>query len=303
VCEDEFDPSRLNMAGQNGNTWIASGHQYPVCKIIFLPKDLNSGFPLACWFIGNHRVRSGKVPRDRGRGRGHQPILHPAQLNTLALLHGGGSGQKDGLLRPQIRGGRSAGKGKHLFNGRFERPREAQGDSGIRDVGTSFHSINSLPAHAHGCRQVDSGKAALPPKHSQVGLNLGHLLFRHSSRNTAIGYCLATVTLIFLQDMRPHQALSALATIAALSPYCFGQAGKAELSGTIQDPQGLAVTIAKVTSHEQATGARFEVTTDGRGEYHLLGLAAGQYVLTVEKPGFRPYRSGPIWNSAQKSST
>ena len=94
--------------------------------------------------------------------------------------------------------------------------------------------------------------------------------------------------------MRAPQALSALATLAALSAYCFGQAGKAELFGAIQDPQGLAAAHAKVTSEERATGARFDVLTDDRGEYHLLGLAAGQYVLTVEKPGFRPYRQEGI---------
>ena len=64
--------------------------------------------------------------------------------------------------------------------------------------------------------------------------------------------------------------------------------------GAIQDPQGLAAAHAKVTSEERATGARFDVLTDDRGEYHLLGLAAGQYVLTVEKPGFRPYRQEGI---------
>ncbi len=94
--------------------------------------------------------------------------------------------------------------------------------------------------------------------------------------------------------MRSHQALSALATLVALRSCCFAQAGKAELLGTIQDPQGLAATQAKVTSEGQATGARFNVITDDRGEYHLLGLAAGQYVLTVEKPGFRPYRQEGI---------
>ena len=94
--------------------------------------------------------------------------------------------------------------------------------------------------------------------------------------------------------MRAPQALSALATLATLSAYCFGQAGKAELFGAIQDPQGLAAAHAKVTSEERATGARFDVLTDDRGEYHLLGLAAGQYVLTVEKPGFRPYRQEGI---------
>jgi hypothetical protein len=94
--------------------------------------------------------------------------------------------------------------------------------------------------------------------------------------------------------MRASQVLSALVTLAALSACCFGQAGKAELFGAIQDPRGLAAAQAKVTSEERATGARSDVLTDDRGEYHLLGLAAGQYVLTVEKPGFRPYRQEGI---------
>src|ERR1035438_4390632 len=106
--------------------------------------------------------------------------------------------------------------------------------------------------------------------------------------------CLACVTLIFLQDMSSHPALSALATLLAFSLPCFGQAGKAQLFGAIQDPSGLVVANAKVTSQEPSTGTRFEVLTDDRGEYHLLGLAAGQYVLTVEKPGFRPYRQAGI---------
>lgn len=90
--------------------------------------------------------------------------------------------------------------------------------------------------------------------------------------------------------MRWHQALPVFAGLLAFSPPFFGQAGKAELFGTIQDPQSRAVAKANVTAEEQATGARFDVIADDRGEYHLLGLAAGQYVLTVEKPGFRPYR-------------
>jgi len=82
--------------------------------------------------------------------------------------------------------------------------------------------------------------------------------------------------------MRPHPALSLLLALLACSLPGFGQAGKAELFGAIQDPQGLAVSQAKVTIEEQATGARSEVLTGDRGEYHLLGLSAGQYVLMVE---------------------
>ena len=49
-----------------------------------------------------------------------------------------------------------------------------------------------------------------------------------------------------------------------------------------------------MTGEDPATGARFEATTDDHGEYHLLGLAAGEYALSVEKPGFRPYRQTGI---------
>ena len=51
---------------------------------------------------------------------------------------------------------------------------------------------------------------------------------------------------------------------------------------------------AKVSSQDEATGVQSGVLTDERGEYHLLGLAAGHYVLTVEKPGFRPYKQEGI---------
>src|ERR1035438_1332683 len=82
--------------------------------------------------------------------------------------------------------------------------------------------------------------------------------------------CLVSVTLILLQDMHSHQALPALATLLAVSLPGFGQAGKAELFGTIQDPQGLAVPRARVTCEEPSTGAQCGVVTDDHGEYHLL---------------------------------
>ncbi len=40
--------------------------------------------------------------------------------------------------------------------------------------------------------------------------------------------------------------------------------------------------------------ARYETTSDERGEYHLLGLPAGQYVLTVLQSGFRTYRQSGV---------
>ena len=94
--------------------------------------------------------------------------------------------------------------------------------------------------------------------------------------------------MISLQDMRSTPVAVSLAVLLALALPCFGQAGKAELFGTIHDPAGLGIPRARVTGEEQATGARFEVMSDERGEYHLLGLLSGRYAVAVGKEGFRP---------------
>src|ERR1700730_19218036 len=75
---------------------------------------------------------------------------------------------------------------------------------------------------------------------------------------------------------------------------CLGQAGRADLFGTILDPSGLPVSKAKVEAEDQATMAQYSATSDERGEYHILGLPAGQYVLTVQVTGFRMYRQSGI---------
>jgi hypothetical protein len=73
-----------------------------------------------------------------------------------------------------------------------------------------------------------------------------------------------------------------------------GQAGRAELFGTIEDPAGLAVPRAKVEAEDQATMARYAALADERGEYHLAGLPAGEYIFTVEQPGFRMHHQSGI---------
>ena len=84
-----------------------------------------------------------------------------------------------------------------------------------------------------------------------------------------------------------------IATLFSIAP-CFGQAGRAELFGTIQDPSGLPVANARVQAEDQATTARYAVLSGESGQYHLLGLPAGSYVLAVEQPGFRTYRQSGI---------
>lgn len=106
---------------------------------------------------------------------------------------------------------------------------------------------------------------------------------------------------------RPHQPqrghslpgrtlIWSLSALILLLPgtHCFGQAGKTELFGTIRDSSNLPVPNAKVQAEERDTGVSFATVSDGRGEYHFLGLPAGQYILTVEQRGFRTYRQSGI---------
>src|SRR5579883_433668 len=72
------------------------------------------------------------------------------------------------------------------------------------------------------------------------------------------------------------------------------QGGRAELFGVVRDSSGLAVPGASVQAEDQGTMARYSGTSNERGEYHLVGLPAGNYVLTVERPGFRIYRQSGI---------
>src|SRR5271169_6418615 len=93
---------------------------------------------------------------------------------------------------------------------------------------------------------------------------------------------------------RMQRLLILLSGLICASTLCFGQAGRAEMLGTIQDPATLPVPKAKVEAEDQATTARYSTVSDELGQYHLLGLPPGQYVLTVEQPGFHTYRQSGI---------
>ncbi|PWU02080.1 MAG: hypothetical protein C5B51_21570 [Terriglobia bacterium] len=78
------------------------------------------------------------------------------------------------------------------------------------------------------------------------------------------------------------------------SVLCFGQADRAELYGSILDPSGLPVPGAKVDALNLATKVEYAAPSNRRGEYHILGLPSGEYVLTVTQPAFRTYKQSGI---------
>ena len=60
------------------------------------------------------------------------------------------------------------------------------------------------------------------------------------------------------------------------------QVNTATLSGTVTDPQGLAVRGAKVTVSNAATGAERSIVVDDNGRYTLIGLTPGRYKMSVD---------------------
>jgi Carboxypeptidase regulatory-like domain len=61
------------------------------------------------------------------------------------------------------------------------------------------------------------------------------------------------------------------------------------LKGTVEDSTGAAVIGAHVALKDNATGKQFSEVTDEDGYFQVGQLPVGQYVLTVEAPGFETW--------------
>jgi len=64
------------------------------------------------------------------------------------------------------------------------------------------------------------------------------------------------------------------------------QVNTVNLSGTVLDPQGLAVKDAKITLKHSKNGSEREGVSDVNGHYEIIGIPPGEYSLTVEAKGF-----------------
>ena len=72
---------------------------------------------------------------------------------------------------------------------------------------------------------------------------------------------------------------SLLATVASAQV-------SANVTGTVVDPSGSAVTDAAVTAQSLETGLTRDTTTNQYGRYQLLALPVGTYQVSVRKKGF-----------------
>lgn len=76
-----------------------------------------------------------------------------------------------------------------------------------------------------------------------------------------------------------------LLALLALS-YAFGQATDGNITGTVLDPSGAAVSGATVTAQNINSGIRASVKSDPTGTYRIDHLLVGSYAITVSAIGF-----------------
>ena len=86
-----------------------------------------------------------------------------------------------------------------------------------------------------------------------------------------------------------HIGAAALVMIACAVPeqHLRAQTATATLEGTVTDPTGTAMSGAFVQAQNAATGLERTTVSNDRGFYSLSSLPVGDYVLTLEKPGFQ----------------
>jgi hypothetical protein len=85
-----------------------------------------------------------------------------------------------------------------------------------------------------------------------------------------------------------HRMLSAFWALALLGTLgLWAQIPTADLTGTITDPSGAAVSGAKITITNNATAAQRTVTSNDSGVYSLPSLPPGNYSVRVELSGFK----------------
>src|SRR5215813_11747127 len=80
-----------------------------------------------------------------------------------------------------------------------------------------------------------------------------------------------------------------LSLMAALCAGAMAQHIRGALEGTITDPNGAALSGARVIVKNNATNAEVATTANERGYFNVQNLEAGTYTVTVQQSGFNKY--------------
>lgn len=96
-----------------------------------------------------------------------------------------------------------------------------------------------------------------------------------------------------------HRLTAKFAAGAAIllisSGLALAQAGRgvARMGGSVIDKDGKPVAGAKITAvFDQPGGSTFEATTDKKGDWGIMGVGTGSWIITASAPGFLPVSTG-----------
>lgn len=91
------------------------------------------------------------------------------------------------------------------------------------------------------------------------------------------------------------RAFALTLTLACLATLLPGQSYQGGLRGSVKDPAGAAVAIAKITIQDEATNVSRSTLSNDQGEFVFQSVNPATYKLTIESPGFtRLEKSGII---------
>jgi len=86
-----------------------------------------------------------------------------------------------------------------------------------------------------------------------------------------------------------------LGLMLMLSAMAAAQVGtQSSITGTVTDPSGAAVTGARVTATNLATGEVKQASTDQSGSFNILALPAGSYAVAAEASGFKRWENPKV---------
>ena len=98
-----------------------------------------------------------------------------------------------------------------------------------------------------------------------------------------------------LRALRYVPSFALLLWLAAVRLPVYGQVATTSIiNGTVADSSGAAIVGATVTITNRATGAASETRSNSAGSFSQVGLAPGQYDITVAQAGFSQYRETGI---------
>lgn len=86
----------------------------------------------------------------------------------------------------------------------------------------------------------------------------------------------------------------AVCLLAAANSFAQSEVGGASLNGVVTDPSGAAISQAKVTATNPATGLIRTTETSDAGLFNFVRLPVGTYKLSIEKAGFKVLKSQDI---------